>query len=148
MRPKSIIMFERLYFASLAATVLDAVWSFDAMKAEFGADPAIAETGFAGGFTMAIWAFSFAFSLLLWFFIAKRASNFSKWLLVIVTVFGLLMFAANPAEMLATSNPATLVATILSIAAMVFLFRADAREWFSAWKVGAAEARARGVGIT
>lgn len=131
MRPNSIILFERLYLASLVIMAINFFWSFDAMVAQIQRDPAMGRLGWGTGAMIAIFAVSLALSLLLWFFAAHRRSVVAKWILVIFAVIGIWSlvntFTANSGAGLI----APLLVTLLQVAATVLLFRPDANAWFA-----------------
>ena len=132
MRPNSIVTFERLYLGSLALGILNFFLSFDQMKAAMAAEPGIAKVGFGSGMLIGVFVVSLLISLLLWFFIARKASNVAKWILVVFTAFGLLGLP-NVISQLSTTPGLTpvlaLVITIIQLIAVYFLFRPDAAAW-------------------
>ncbi len=83
MRPPSIVWFERLFLLSLLIASIAMVTSFDTLVAQVEADPALAGLGWGRGAVIAISAISLLLPLVLWYFIARRASAFAKWLLVV-----------------------------------------------------------------
>ena len=130
MRPQSIINFERLYLGSLALGILNYFLSYDEMMAQLQADPAVAEMGFASsGFILGTAAVGWGISLLFWFFIARRASNIAKWVLVIITALGLLFLPSSLSTVGAVTLVFTLIITVVQLAAIALLFRADAKRW-------------------
>jgi drug/metabolite transporter (DMT)-like permease len=76
-------------------------------------------------------AISLLIPLLLWYFIARRASNIAKWILVVMTLLGLLFVNLDPGQLGSLAGIASLAVTILQLVAIVLLFRADARTWLS-----------------
>ncbi len=131
MRPKSIILFERLYLASLVIMVINFFWSFDGMVAQIQRDPAMGQLGWGASAMMAIFAASMAISLLLWFFAAHRRSVIAKWILVIFAVIGVFSLSRTFAALSGPHLIAPLLVTALQVAATVLLFRADAKPWFA-----------------
>ena len=131
MRPKSIILFERLYLASLVIMTINFFWRFDGMVAQIQRDPAVAQLGWGEGVMIAIFAISLTISLLLWFFAAHRRSLIAKWILVIGTVIGLvsLFGTFDPANGVQLIAPVLVAA--LQTTATILLFRADAKPWFA-----------------
>ena len=83
-RPPSIVWFERLFLLGLLITSIAMVTSFDTLVARVEADPALAGLGVGRGAVIAISAISLLLPLVLWYFIARRASAFAKWLLVLL----------------------------------------------------------------
>lgn len=132
MRPQSIIRFEQLYLGSLALGILNYFLSYDSMIEQLEADPAIAQMGFASlGFVLGTAVFSYAISLILWYFIARRANNVLRWVLLILTVFGLISLPTSLGTLPVVSMVLTLILTAMQLVALFFLWRPDANEWFA-----------------
>ncbi|MDJ0978544.1 MAG: hypothetical protein QNI87_08400 [Erythrobacter sp.] len=131
MQPQSIVNFSRIYLGSLALGIGNFIASYDSVMAELQADPVVAEMGFASlGFVLGTAAIGWGISLLIWFFIARRASKIAKWILVALTALGLAMLPSSLATMPTVSLVVTLVITAMQLVAIYFLFRPDARAWF------------------
>jgi hypothetical protein len=130
MRPESVIMFERLFLASLAVSAVSfAIGYEDTMRVAAG-DPAMRQFGLGEGFIVGTLAISFAIYLLLWHLIARKASNVAKWILIGLVAIGV---ASLPLALTGPLGPTVwlnLAVYALEIAALVFLFRADAKAWF------------------
>lgn len=70
--------------------------------------------------------------LLLWYFIARRASNVAKWIYVVLTALGLLGFVSSLANPLVAKGVITVLGlnTVgLQFYAAWLLFRPDASAW-------------------
>lgn len=130
MRPKSIVLFDRLFLASLIIGVINAVLSFDSMQAELAANPDTAALGWGPGMVVAVIAFSLMIPLLLWYLVAYRASGTAKWILVVLTVGGLLFVSIDLQNLLSLANIGTVVVTVLQLVAIALLFSPDAKAWF------------------
>ena len=130
MRPKSIAMFERVFLASLVIALINSVLSWDDMTAALAREPAAA--GFGNGLLVASIALSLLVPLVLWYFIARRASRIAKWILVILTVANFAVFVdqigTNPGGVTMMLGTAVLV---LQIYAVWHLFKADAVAWLA-----------------
>ena len=130
MRPASIVMFERLFLASLALSVVSFLINYESMVRDLETQPGVAELGFGSGFAIGSMAVGLAIFLLLWFFIARKASSVAKWILVVllalsvISLPGMLMGQWNLGVVLGLGVYA------LEIAAAAYLFRADAAAWF------------------
>ena len=74
MRPPSIVMFERLFLASLALSVVSLIINYDLMIEQLAAEPALAELGLGGGFVLGRAANVYAIYVLLVYFISRNAS--------------------------------------------------------------------------
>ena len=131
MRPTSIVLFERLFLLSLAIALVNGFLQYDALVAQVGNDPALAQLGWGSGAILVVMAISLLIPLLLWYFIARRASNIAKWILVVMTLLGLLFVNLDPGQLGSLAGIASLAVTILQLVAIVLLFRPDARAWLS-----------------
>ena len=131
MRPASITMFDRLYVASLVLGLINFGLAYDSTLAQMEADPSVAAAGMAGpGVLWGVFGFGMAISLLLWFFVSRKASNGARWVLVVLTVIGLIGLPFSIAELPPVQLIGTLVVTGVQVAAVYFLFRPDAKAWF------------------
>ena len=158
MRPRSIIIFERIYLASLllAGILLGVGYVIarevlDRMPA--GAEVPPAMSGTFGGVLIVIMVATFLITigvpLLLWWLAARKRIEVAKWLLLAVSVLSISYWIYNLAFLLTTAIPdqaaevigeaaalqplllaADGVSELLGIIALVFLFRRDATEWF------------------
>ena len=134
MRPASIDLFDKLYLTSFVISILQAAVSFKENSANLQADPATAQLGFGSEFLLAMLLISFSISFLLWFLVARRASNIAKWILVILSAISIPMIVASFPTVAASGTIVvllTLITTVLSLASIVCLFRRDARDWFA-----------------
>ena len=129
MRPQSILMFERLFLASLAGSLLGFVLTYDEVMGTLANDPALREIGLGSGFILGVTAGGYALYLLLWYLIAYRASNVAKWILVVLTVIGVLAMVPSLAGPWGAMQLLSLAVCALEVAAVVYLFRADAVAW-------------------
>lgn len=129
MRPQSIVMFERLFLASLALGVANFFLTYSDAVELISKDAAAQQFGLGGGFLIGIVAVSFAVYLLLWFMIARRASNVAKWILVVFVAFGVLSALPALTGEWNLTLMLSLVAYALEVVAVVNLFRPDAKAW-------------------
>ncbi len=135
MRPSSIVRFDRLYLASIAIGLIGNFLEWPVTMARLAENPDTARLGStatvaAGGMIAA----GVVIALLLWFFIARRASVVAKWILVVFTAFAigsLLLGFSSGAVILDTGGIVRIVAVALQAAAVFFLFRRDAAAWFA-----------------
>ncbi len=131
MRPQSIIMFERLFLASLALGAVNFVLSYEQAAAVLANDTGARQFGLGSGFLIGMTVVSFAVYLLLWFLVARKASHAAKWTRVVLVTIGVLFAPA------ALTGPwdRTLVLSLLvhglEVAALVQLFRPDAKAWLA-----------------
>jgi hypothetical protein len=131
MRPQSIIMFERLFLASLAIGVVNFILGYGAVVATLQNDPNTQQLGLGGSVAVAIFAVGTGIYLLLWYLIARKAMNIAKWILVALvalSVASLITSLAGPFALNATTILA-LLTYILEVAAVIYLFLRDAIAW-------------------
>jgi len=129
MRPSSIVMFDRLFLASLAVSLVSLALNYGVIAQQFAGTPEMAAIGVGVGFFAGILAVSYAISLLLWFLVAHKASNVAKWILVVLAAISLISLPGmlgGPWDLTAILG---LASYVLEIAALGFLFRDDARAW-------------------
>lgn len=122
MRPQSIIRFEQLFLASAALGVLNQVITFGGASG-----PSVALS--AGPVFVAL---AWGMTLLIGYFIARRASNVAKWALVVLIAPGVLVAVPNLAPLIGSAPRFVVMASVvvlLKIASVIFLFRRDAVEW-------------------
>ena len=132
MRPQSIIVFERLFLASLVLSTINFVVGYDAAMAAVTAVPLLAELDIGGEVLVGSMIVGTAIYLLLWFLIARKASNVARWLLVALTILGVLSYLASLSAPAAFSNAMSALSLayyVLAVAAVAFLFRDDAGAW-------------------
>jgi len=130
MRPESVITFERLFLLSLAISAGTIVVGFDAMMRAVLNDPGVQQLGLGSGVIIGVIAASYAVYLLLWWLIARRASNVAKWILVVFVALGLISLPTTLGGPISVLLVLNLAVYALEVAALVFLFRADAKAWF------------------
>jgi glucan phosphoethanolaminetransferase (alkaline phosphatase superfamily) len=132
MRPASIVNFERLYLGALALGVANTILSWDQALASIRAQPNSAVLG--PNFLLITAVAGVLIQLLLWYFIARRASVVAKWIFVVLFVIGLVAFVAGLAR---TGFPGGVegilgvLTMLMQVAAVWMLFRPDANAWFS-----------------
>ncbi|MBB5732022.1 Ca2+/Na+ antiporter [Altererythrobacter atlanticus] len=122
-------MFERLFLGSLALSVISFFMSYESMTRQIENEAALAELGIGGGIVIGSFLFSMAVYLLLWFLIARKGVGLAKWVLVVLLALSLISVPG----MLAAINIVNIIGLIvyaLEVAAVIFLFKDDARAWF------------------
>jgi hypothetical protein len=130
MRPESIIMFERLFLASLVVSGVSFAIGYEDTMRIAASDPGMRQLGLGAGFIAGTLAVSFAIYLLLWYLIARKASRIAKWVLIVLVAIGVASLPVALAGPLGLTVWLNLAVYALEIAALVFLFRADAIAWF------------------
>jgi len=138
MRPKSIILFERLFLASLAMGIFVLALGYEDMMAALADEPTFREAGVGGGFVIGLLAAVYAVYLLLWYLTARVGVNAVKWIVVVLTVLDVL----EALRALAGPWDAMLLLSVavraLEVAAVVYLFQPDAVAWLTGGKQGEA----------
>lgn len=129
MRPVSIIWFERLFLLSIALALVSSLLQYDVLLAQVQSDPALAEMGWGSGFLVAALAVSVMVPLLLWYLVARRASNPAKWVLAVLVAIGLYFANFDLTTIWTPGNLANMLVTVMQIVAVALLFRPDARAW-------------------
>lgn len=123
MRPKSVVLAEYLYLASIVLLVATTALTWNAAVAQGGAM-------LAGGVT----AFGVGLSLLLLILTTRRASRVALWMLVALTVFGAIGVLLQVSTGVLASGLVgvfTIAQLVLTIIPIVLLFRPRARAWFA-----------------
>ena len=133
MRPGSIILFERIYLVMVVLGVVNAVMAWDRSVAEIAAQPGLAA---AAPYAMAaVVGFSTLLYLLLWYFIARRASRVAKWIYVVLVGISLASIVLQVAGGRLGIDAAALVG-LLVLALMLWsaalLFKPDVVRWLAA----------------
>lgn len=126
MRPKEIVYFEWIIFATLILGVLQTYLGWDQMTAQ------LATTGQGTGFVVVTDIFVFGLIITLTLLISRRKSQIAKWIsigLFVLGIPGLVLIISR--GMLAGSAYITLVQTIAQLVAYGLLFTPVARNWFS-----------------
>ena len=133
MRPQSIELFEKVYLGSIGVGLVNTALSWGALTASVQAASLKGAAALGSGLMIGSIAFGLIISLLLWFFIARRASNVAKWIYVVITaigVFGVLSSLANPLAPKGLTMIGGMIATALQVFGAWLLFKPDAVAWF------------------
>lgn len=132
MRPRSIILFEQVYGASILCGLAATLLAWRATLAMLAANPITAR--FGQGFLIVTTLIGLGFALLLLYLIARRGSRIARWLLVVLAVLGTAQFLL--AALLHRLSPGLigmlgLLGTLLRVSAVGLLFGREARGWFA-----------------
>lgn len=131
-RPASIELFEKAYFGSIIVSTVALVLGWSQLTAQVESDLGSASPAAGSGLLTASIVIGFAISLLLWFLIARRASNVAKWILVVLTalgLFGTLTSLFVPTQTKDLTFALNVVATAIGVYAVWLLFKPDAVAW-------------------
>lgn len=126
--PRSVALFERLMYASLALSLL--VIGLDG--ARMAALPEVQASG-GLGFLIATGLFTVAILMLFIWLIARRRKNWARIVFVVLFVLGLVPFVQNFLNVLAANPLAASVSglqLLLQVVALFFVFSSSARPWF------------------
>ena len=139
MRPYSMTVFDRIYWAMIVIGLLGGAVNWQAAMTTITTNPGLGMLG--NGAVMGILIGSVLLGLvinvLLWYFISRRVSNTARWIWVVLAAIGLpgslrIIFAGNTQITLPGAGRAIVAINIvLQIAAAVMLFRAESRAWFA-----------------
>lgn len=130
-RPRPILWFERLLLLGLAIDLINnlAVW-----RAAVAA-PASAGPAQSPGLILIAGVLPPAIGLLLWYLVARRASNVARWVTSILVMLGTIGFAVALARGGGEAQRAPFLvaafAELLKLAAVGFLFMPAAASWFA-----------------
>lgn len=135
-KPASMKLFDALYLGSIAVGLIGVALVWDGLVAqmmeEFAAQgldssEATASATLIGGF-----AFGIAINLVLWFVISVLRIAFVKWVLILFLVWGIFGILVGLSEAPFGLQQVTgLVSTLMSCAAIYYLFQPDAKEWLA-----------------
>lgn len=135
MRPRSIRLFDGLFGAAFALTVISAIllWPVFVEQARVQAQAARLGDGAIAGIVAGGIGLSALIMLLLWYFVARARSTIAKWLTVLFAAYSAYATFAPLAggAALGTATALSIVTTLLIVVATGFLFAADARTWFA-----------------
>lgn len=133
MRPKSIVRFEQLFFASLILSALGTALTWGKRMELYHAQPGSEMIGDA--FPIAMLVIGYLIYLALWYFIARKASNVAKWIYIVLIALAVLGLVMSLVMRTVVQDPLTtaqeIVCLVLEFAAIWFLFQPDALAWFS-----------------
>jgi hypothetical protein len=146
-RPRSILIFERFYLASLACVLLQQVAGLYMASSLFSGLPRSSELGagvfsgiIAGSMVVGL-LFSIGLPLLFMWLASRRRSEVGKWALIVISALSILFFLFSLFALLSFPMPGfrtlqtvTLlidgVAEGLGVVALWHLCRPEATEWF------------------
>lgn len=126
MRPKSIVTFERLALLAVVVAILVTALTWNGNAAAYR------RSGYGPEILWLMTAAEFAIGLLLIFLISRKGNGIAKWILVILTALGVIELGLGIGDRLGGGwvGIAEIAKMLLLVAAVSFLFRADAKPWF------------------
>ena len=138
MKPAAIKKFDMLYLGSLAVSVLSVALVFDTMV-QISNDQLAAQglEPMGGGILIAGLAFWVIIALALWFLVSKLRIEFVKYLLALFAVYSVFTMAVGGAGEGPMLNLILgWISSVMSLAAVYFLFTAEAKAWFAEKRAG------------
>jgi hypothetical protein len=131
MRPTPILWFERLMLLALAIDLLNNLAAWNGFAAGLVARGLTPNPVFIALLSIA----SPALGLILWYFVARRASVIARWIVTILVLLGTLGFIAtglrNPAVFGETTFIVATFAELLKLCAILCLFQPGTAAWFA-----------------
>lgn len=119
MRPKNIIMFERLVLASLALGPIQTLIGWQQLMALGSIQ-----------FVLGIQAFTIGVILLLTFLVSRRRSKVAMWILIVMFVLGVPMIIKMFTDgVLVGASLITLAQTLAQLLGIILLFTPASRSW-------------------
>lgn len=128
-RPRSILIFERLFLTSMIGSIIGFVLSYEAIADAIEAERDLVRVGISPASAIAFFVLTTAIWLLLYWLVAYRASNAARWVLTVLTGCGVLMIPLTLASEANFAMFFSLMVTALGVGAVLALFRPDARDW-------------------
>jgi len=127
MRPRSVVTFERLALLAVAVAVVVTAFTWNGNAAAYR------RSGYGPEILWLLTAVEFAVGLLLIFLISRKGSGIAKWILVVLTAVGVVELGMGMGDRLGGGwvGIAEIAKMLLLVGAVSFLFRADAKPWFS-----------------
>ncbi|QAY75958.1 hypothetical protein [Sphingosinicella sp. BN140058] len=126
MRPRSILIFERLFLASLAIGLVQAWLGWDALVGRAAAD------GHGLGMVLTLLGLTFFTLAGLALLVSRGRQASAKWVLTLLCALGLpLVLASLRRGSIVGSHPLALVQAGLQVASLLPLFTGEARRWLA-----------------
>ncbi|TMM48260.1 hypothetical protein [Qipengyuania marisflavi] len=118
-----------LFLGGIALGIVNFIIGYGALSADLEAQ--LAAEGAQGGPAILIGSviFGTVIALALWFLVSRMRIEFVKWVLIALVGYGLFSLFSNGIKAMDLIG---LLASLLQAAALIFLFRPDAKAWFAA----------------
>lgn len=134
MKPRSMIWFDWLFWASIILGIVSIAYLWPTMTAELEAEPGLGRISV--GAIIATVALGNGLSILLWFFVSEKASNTARWIYCVLAGLGAIAGLIDWQHVPAIEVAMNLALSILSIASIVLLFLPASNAWFRNGRVG------------
>lgn len=132
MQPDSIRRFSLFYLGSLAVSLLATFVGFDVLLAEVEAQSQASGLALGPEVVLGGIAVNVAITLLLWYLVARKGFVIAKWIVVLLFLFTLVTSVPGIlAGGLQVYEAISLAAVALQAVAVFYLFKPDAKAWFS-----------------
>ena len=134
MRPHSIILFERIYWVSIAIATVSGVWTLSHIDQVTPPDVPLAIVAIMPLIAAVILASAIGINVALWYFVARRRSNVARWIFTVLVGLALVAWLRRlimtDTAMASLAQIGAAVRFLLQIACVWLLFRHDAEHWF------------------
>ena len=131
MRPRSIQLFEKVYLGGMVLSLVIAAIDWNKVAATIDT-PEAKSLGLGPGFLIGTLLFNVIASLVLWYFIARRASNAAKWIYIAFSAIGVFFIISSFTDPLVAKGlmlAGNVIALLLQLYTVWLLFRPDAVAW-------------------
>jgi len=130
-RPSSIVNFERCYLGAVVVGLIASLLNWQHMESLVSVQRANAMIG--SWYMPAAVIVGVLIPVVLWYFVARRASTVAKWIVVVLFVFscfGLVTGLAGHTYPTGIAGVLSIIAFVLDAIAVWMLFKPDAKAWF------------------
>ena len=131
-RPKSIILFERLFWISVLLGIVATLLAWGPVREQLSADPNIA--ALATPLLIIGIVINLGLSFLLWLLIARRGNNTARWVMAVLYFISAGLFLNTALSDMFVFGPSTVVniiSWVFAVASLLCLFRRDTVTWFA-----------------
>lgn len=135
MRPDSIKKFDLFFLAAIAISVVQALINYETMERAVEAQLEVSGmAGDAGAILPISLAIGFAINLGLWFLVSRMRQGWARWVLLAFVAYRVVSIPLGVSSGVASLSITGVIAALLQVIAMWFVFQPDAREWFASRK--------------
>lgn len=131
MRPQSIRLFDALFLGGIALGLVAIALTMVGLGHQDSA-ASVAGPGGTQSALLGAAAFGSVISLTLWYLVSRLRFSFLRWVLLLLVAYGLYTMTAMFGDRTSISTVIGVVASLMELAGVALLFRADARQWFAA----------------
>ena len=133
MKPASVKKFDWLYLGSIIIGLAGVALNYENLVAAADAEMAAqgVEGMMTGGFLIVSLLFGVSISLALWFCVSVLRIELVKWVIALFTAWSIVSYIGSFDTRMDLSIISGLVSTVMTIAALYYLFQPDAKAWFA-----------------